>query len=167
MNASWLSSDNVDRSHTIIRAINTLAIHAKLLLAGVADDERLPEVRAAQAIARDFLERFVALVAEAEQNRVGSTMGIVTGADPRLSHLARTLASRRREWPQQSPLSSRPLFDLQQELWTDLDAVLTPHDLQDQQHHVQLQRLIESLRELRTLLEQNVRGDLAAMLGSI
>lgn len=161
MKTSWLSSDNVDRSHTLIRAINTLAIHAKLVLAGVADNERLPEVRAAHAIVRAFLERFVALVAEAEQNRVGRTMGLVTGADPRLSQLARTVASKRREWPQRSPLYSRPLLDLQQELREDLDAVLMPSG---DEH---LRRLIESLRELRALLEQNVRGDVTAMLGSI
>lgn len=161
MKTSWLSSDNVDRSHTIIRAINTLAIHAKLQLVGVTDDERLPEVRAAHAIVRDFLERFIALVAEAEQNRVGRTMGLVTGADPRLSQLARTVASKRREWPQRSSLYSRPLFDLQQELLEDLDAVLTPNGSEH------LRRLIESLRELRTLLEQNVRGDVTALLGSI
>lgn len=163
MKANWLSSDNVDRSHTIIRAINTLAIHAKLLLAGVTDDERLHEVRAAHAVVGDFLERFVALVVEAEQNRIGRTMGLVTGADPRLSQLARTVASKRREWPQRSPLYSRPLLDLKQELREDLDAVLMPNGSE----HLRLRRLIESLREFRTLLEQNVRGDVTAMLGTI
>lgn len=163
MKASWLSADNVDRSRTIIRAINTLAIHAKLLLSGVADEERLPEVRAAHTIVSDFLERFVALVAEAEENRVGRTMGLVTGVSPRLSQLARTVASKRREWPQRSPLYSRPLLDLRQELRDDLDAVLTPNG----NEYLRLQRLIESLRELRSLLEQNARGDVAAMLGSI
>ncbi len=146
---NWLAAENFERAHNIIAAINTLSIHTKLVLAGTDDTERSKEVVKARAVLRSFLERLGTLVIEAERTRGGT----VTGADPRLSQLARTFVAKRREWTQHSPL-----YDVNP---SNIVALLESDASDD------LQRLVVYLQELRTLLEQSVHADIVGLLGEI
>ena len=103
----------------------------------------------ARAVLHSFLERFGSLVIETESTRGGT----VTGADPRLSQLARTFVAKRREWTQHSPL-----YDVNP---SNIIALLESDASDD------LQRLVVYLQELRTLLEQNVHADIVGLLGEI
>lgn len=161
MSNSWLAAENVARAGQAIRAINTLSIHAKLLLRQQSDEERRPEVEVAREALRTFLDQLVPLIEQAESTRLGEPLGLVTGGDPRISQLAAMVAVRRRQWPQTSPLYTRPLADLRQELVSDLEVPLVPSA------QARLRRVIEALRELRALIEQNVRTDAISLLGQI
>lgn len=149
MSNNWLAAESFERAHSIISALNTLSIHAKMILANVDDTARSTEVMKARAILRAFLESFGAIVKEAERTREG----MVTGADPRLSQLARTFVAKRRQWPQHSPLYDVTL--------SEVDALLES-DMPDN-----LRQLIAYLQELRVLLEQNVHADIVRLLGEI
>ena len=149
MSNNWLAAESFERSHSIISALNTLSIHAKMILANVEDSARNNDVVKARAVLRAFLEGFGALVKEAERTREG----MVTGADPRLSQLARTFVAKRNQWPQHSPLYDVTLAEVDALLESD-----TPDELR---------RLIAYLQELRVLLEQNVHADIAGLLGEI
>lgn len=161
MSNIWLAAENVARTEQAIRAINTLSIHAKLLLRHQPDEARLPEVEASRVTLRAFLDQLVPLIEQAESTRPGEPLGLVTGGDLRMSQLAATLAMRRRQWPQTSPLYIRPLADLRQEVVADLEAPLVPDSRE------RLQRVIDSLRELRLLIEQCARTDAISLLGQI
>ena len=149
MSNHWLAAESFERAHTIILALNTLSIHAKMTLAGVDDTARNNDIIKSRAVVRAFLERFGALVKEGEQTREG----MVTGADPRLSQLARTFISKRRQWPQHSPLYDVTLLEVEVLLESEVPA--------------DLHRLIAYLQELRVLLEQNVHTDIVGLLGEI
>lgn len=149
MSNNWLAAESFERVHSIISALNTLSIHAKMILANVDDTARSTEVMKARAVLRAFLESFGAIVKEAERTREG----MVTGADPRLSQLARTFVAKRRQWPQHSPLYDVTLSEVDALLESD-----TPDNLR---------RLIAYLQELRVLLEQNVHADIVGLLGEI
>jgi hypothetical protein len=161
MSNIWLAAENVARAEQAIRAINTLSIHAKLLLRQHPDEGRKAEVETSRATLRRFLDQLVPLIEQAESTRAGEPLGLVTGGDPRMSQLATTVAVRRRQWPQTSPLYTRPLADLRRELVTDLEASLVPEARE------RLQRVIDALRELRTLIEQSARTDAISLLGQI
>jgi len=149
MSNNWLAAESFERTHGILAALNALSIHAKMTLARVDDTERNSDVVKARAVLRAFLESFGAIVKEAE----GTHEGMVTGADPRLSQLARTFVAKRRQWPQHSPLYDITLSEVEALLESDI-----PDDLH---------RLIAYLQELRVLLEQNVHADIAGLLGEI
>ena len=149
MSNNWLAAESFERAHGIISALNTLSIHAKMILANVDDTARSSDVMEARTVLRTFLDSFGAIVKEAERTREG----MVTGADPRLSQLARTFVAKRNQWPQHSPL-----YDV---TFSEVDALLES-DSPDK-----LRRLIAYLQELRVLLEQNVHADIVGLLGEI
>lgn len=149
MSNNWLAAESFERAHSIISALNTLSIHAKMVLANIDDTARSSDTVKARAVLRAFLESFGAIVKEAERTREG----MVTGADPRLSQLARTFVAKRRQWPQHSPLYDVTL--------SEVDALLESDDPDN------LRQLIAYLQELRVLLEQNVHADIVGLLGEI
>ena len=149
MSNNWLAAESFERAHSIISALNTLSIHAKMVLANIDDTARSSDTVKARAVLRAFLESFGAIVKEAERTREG----MVTGADPRLSQLARTFVAKRRQWPQHSPLYDVTL--------SEVDALLESDNPDN------LRQLIAYLQELRVLLEQNVHADIVGLLGEI
>jgi hypothetical protein len=149
MSNNWLAAESFDRAHSIISALNTLSIHAKMILANADDTARNSDVEKARTELHAFLENLGSLVTEAERTREG----MVTGTDPRLSQLARTFIAKRRQWPQPSRLYDVPLSEVNRLLESD-----SPDDLR---------RLVAYLQELRVLLEQNVHNDISRILGDI
>ncbi len=145
----WLIAQSFERAHEIVSAINTLSIRAKLNLAGTDDSSRDEEVRKAREHLAAFLERFQAVVEEAQRQRDG----MVLGADPRLGQLARRFLSMKSRWPRPSGLYgvSFPQFR----------ALLLSERSEDQQD------LINCLRDLRLLLEHHAHADISGILGDV
>src|SRR5215469_13484206 len=99
MTGDWLAAANFEQTHEIVSAINTLSIHAKLVLAGADYTGEAAEIQQARARLLSFLERFGSLLQDIE----GSQEGTIVGADPRLRELAAQFLSARRSLPQRSP----------------------------------------------------------------
>ena len=142
----WLAAASFERTHEIVSAINTLSVHAKLLLSGINDPDDVA-VKQARARLTEFLERVEALLRDAEQNGEGT----VVGADPRLGDLALRFLSSKQRLPRQSAIFSTP-FDRLRELIASEQAD-------------DLQALIPCLHDLRSLVEQHSRADVASILG--
>lgn len=149
MATEWLTARSFERSHEIIAAINTLSIHGKRILAGKLDDSRREEIADARRVLFAFLDRFSSVVSQAEQQPDAT----IIGADPRLSSLAKRFMAAKRQLPQRSLFYARSLDDLRDLLRSDKS--------EDQE------RLIESLRDLRVLIEQHSHADIVGILGEI
>jgi hypothetical protein len=108
MTTEWLTARSFERSHEIISAINTLSIHSKRLVAGKTDVGRETEVAEARNALLAFLERFNAVVRQAEEQREAT----IVGADPRLSSLAKKFMVARRQLPQRPLFHARSLDEL-------------------------------------------------------
>jgi hypothetical protein len=145
----WLIAQSFERAHEVVSAINTLSIRAKLTLAGVDDSSRDEDVRNARTLLLTFLDRFQAVVQDAERHRDGT----VLGADPRLGQLAKTFLSVKCQWPRPSALYSSS--------FTEVRELLTSKRVED------LQDLINFLRDLRSLVEQHAHSDIIGILGDI
>lgn len=143
MSEAWLPALNFERTGNLIGAINSLAIHHKLLLAGQDDSIRAQEALAAAAHLRRFLERVIAVA-----NSAGVRENLPTvGADPRLANL---IAGG-------STDSGLGLTDLANEVLPLLDAG----------EPVSRPSLITALGELRGLLERQVQADAAGIIGEV
>lgn len=148
-NNEWLVAQSFERAHEVVSAINTLSIRAKLTLAGIDDSSRDEEVRNAHALLLAFLDRFDAVVQDAERHRDRT----VLGADPRLGQLAKKFLSAKCEWPRPSMLYSSS--------FSEIRGLLTSKRVED------LQGLITFLRDLRSLVEQHAHSDIIDILGDI
>jgi hypothetical protein len=85
MNNDWLVALSLERASTIISAINTLSIHAKLTLAGVEDKVDEHELKTARANLLSFLQKLQLLIQRTERGKDH----VVLGADPQFGALAR------------------------------------------------------------------------------
>lgn len=136
MSEEWLATENFERAHKIITAINILSIHAKLTLAGVEDTTPLEEVTEARWQLESFLESFEHIVSKVEINQEATVMGV----DPGLNMLAQQFVSAKQQWP-------RPmLYDI---------SFYRLKQLISSDNHSDLYQLIECLRTLRSLVDQN------------
>ena len=149
MTTEWLAARSFERTHEIIAAINALSIHSKRILAGATDTTRQAEVADARGVLLVFLERFNAVIRQAEGERDAT----IVGADPRLSSLAKRFMVARRQLPQRSLLFTGSLDELRK--------LVQSEDRNDQE------RLIASLRDLRVLIEQHAHADIVGILGEI
>ena len=147
-NSEWLTAENFEYAHRAVSAINTLSIHAKLLLAGKHDAPRSAEVREARSFLREFLKRLDEVIRDAQQRR-----GTVVGTDPRSRELASKFVSAKSRMPRRSVLYSTPIDELQR--------------LVDSERSADLSRLISALRELRVVIEQHAHTDIAGILGDV
>ena len=147
MKNDWLTASSFERTHEIVSAINTLSIHAKLVLAGIDDSANQEEVDKSRGRLLAFLNRFESLLRETELGRDSA----VIGTDPRLGDLALRYLSEKRRQPRRSPLyeiSLAQLIDLvRTERWEDLPSV------------------ISCLRGLRSLVEAHSHADVIGILG--
>ena len=145
----WLAARSFERAHEVISAINTLSMYAKLNARGIADATRAEEAHGAKAVLAAFLAKLETLVAVAQKD----PESVGAGADPRLGSLARRFVAAQKHWPRQSPLYAQPT--------QGLVKLLSSADSHDQE------QLVECLRELRNLIEQNVHSDVVGILGDI
>ncbi len=149
MQGDWLSASSFERVHDIISAINTLSIHAKLMLRGVPDPVDEAEVVRSRTYLFEFLNRFQHVLSSAEQ----SSDGTVVGVDPRLGELAVRYLSQKQRRYGESRLFTVPVDQLREVA----ESVLPEN----------LHTLVAYLDDLRTLLEQNSRADVVGVLGEM
>ena len=147
MTNEWLSAHNFERSYRLVSAINTISIHEKLKNSGVNDEARLDEVRESKDYLLNFLRNFTDVVHDAELN----PERIVEGVDPRTGDLARRFLSVQKQQPQTSSLATVSLGQLT--------------DLVESEGDADRERLLDYLRDLRSLLEDHAHTDVVNIVG--
>jgi hypothetical protein len=149
MKSDWLAASSLERTYEIVSAINTLLIHAKLVLAGIQEPDSESEVQQARQRLIQFLTRFYEILNSTEQSQDRT----VVGADPRLSELTLRYLSEKQRQTQQTGLYSTSLTELKSLIETEQPE--------------RLPQLLSCLRELRLLLEQHSQDDMTAILGDL
>ena len=150
MSTQWLAIQSFQQSQGLLAAINTSSIHLKLKLAGVNDEKRMGAVAEAKETLSSFLKTLDKVVNEVEQLKARP----LTGVDPRLRQLAKNfVAAKQRGWQFHSDLFSKSPAQVAE--------LLQATRKEDQK------ALIESLGELRTLLEEHIHSDAAQILEGI
>lgn len=147
MSTDWLAIQSFQRSQDLLAAINTLSIHTKLRLSGVADEERAEATAEAREKLASFLETFEKIVQQAEQAEGGMLLGI----DPRLQQLVRSFVTAKRD-------KGRFHSTLFTQSPSDAVDLLASTDEEDQQ------ALVECLTDLRTLVEEHIYTDTQRIL---
>jgi hypothetical protein len=145
----WLMAQTFERTQELLGAISNLSVHAKLRLKGSPD--RTPETNlcAARTVVLAFLSRLQNLYSEA----LKSQTGIMIGSDPELGSLAKRLLAPSARASTRA-VSGKEFLD---ELKTDVESGA----------NVDLNRLIEGLRELRQVVEEYAHADVTAVLGDV
>ncbi|KSV17090.1 hypothetical protein CY91_04660 [Dehalococcoides mccartyi] len=149
MSKEWFNAESFERFQQLISAINAVLIHSKLRLAGIDDAGRRPEFETSRKYLLAFLEQFGPIVQEVEKDE----NWVPAGTDPRLDDLARSLADIRRRRPRKFSLASVSVVELKQLL-----------ELDDMEN---ANKVIEYLRDLRNLLEQQAHADVISILGEL
>lgn len=149
MSKEWLSVQNFERLHSLISAINTISINAKLEMEGIDDSSRLPQVEQSKKNLLEFIDRFELLIQKVERDKDK----VAFGSDPRLGELVWRFMEARHRRPKVSALASMSLNELRELLLSDS----IPNRA----------ALIECLRDLRRLLEQHVHADVVNVLGEL
>jgi len=139
MSQEWLNIQSFFTDHELIGAINDLSIAVKLDLAGVRDAERIQRANKARQVLRNFLTRLSEI--ESEEGRE-----VVLGIDARFQSLTEALACARHDSGRFSSVLMR-----------EGAAVAIP--LLDASEEASRQKLLESLSELRRVVEQHQQAD--------
>ena len=142
MSTDWLAIQSFQRSQDLLAAINTVSIHTKLRLSGVADEERAEAAAEARGKVASFLEAFEKTVQQADQ----AEEGILLGIDPRLQQLARSFITAKRD-------RNRFHSTLFTQSPSETVGLLASADEKDQQ------AIVESLTDLCTLVEEHIYTD--------
>ena len=148
MSSDWMAMQSFHRSQELLTAINELSIHLKLEAAGIADAQQTARAEAGRVKLLEFLRRLEPLMeAAGEEEREP-----VTGADTRMRQLAARLAEARRgKTKGKSPLFRKPLSTVVELLESDKPEDRPP--------------LLESLKDLRQLLDEHLETDTRALVG--
>lgn len=149
MNNEWLTAESFELTHSVISAINRLAIHNKLALANTPDAASAEAVCEARETLRTFLDRLGSVVCQVEVDQEAP----VLGTDPRLGLLAQQYVSAKRQRPDRSPLYTLPL---------DHVKALLGAERPDERR-----QLVECLRALRSLVEEHAHADVVGLLGEL
>ena len=158
MSTQWLAIQSFQHSQDLLDAINTLSIHIKLKLAGLADEQRAKAAAKARETLASFLESFEVIIQESDRVKGGP----VLGTDPRLRQLAKSFAAAKSDRQRfRSMLFTKTI----PELVMLLRAVGAEGE--NERFSSFGHALVESLRELRILLEEHVHGDTGQILGEI
>jgi hypothetical protein len=142
MSTDWLAIQSFQRSQDLLAAINTLSIHTKLRLSGVADEERAEAAATARHKLASFLEAFEKIVQQAEQ----AEGGVLLGIDPRLQQLVNSFVAAKHDGRR---FHSR-LFTQSP---SEAVGLLASTEEEDQQ------ALVECLTDLRILVEEHISTD--------
>jgi len=148
MSSDWTAIQSFHRSQELLTAINELSIHLKFEAAGISDVQQTARAAEAKTQLLEFLRRLAPLVETAE--REGRQP--VTGADTRMRQFAERLAEARRTKPKQkSPLLSNSFSKVIELLESPKAEVRGA--------------LLESLSDLRQLLDEHLKTDTRALVG--
>lgn len=148
MSEEWKASQNFERTHELISAINLLSIHAKMMLMEGVVVFSPPKIEKARKSLLSFLDQLDQVVTNAEMNSVILTLGV----DAQLNLLGKEFIVFRKQTfnPALKELSIAKLKQLVQS--------------EDPQ---QYQQLIDSLTGLRELIELNSQSDKSGVLGGM
>lgn len=150
MSIQWLAVQSFQHNQDLLAAINKLSIHLKLQLEGDEDKERVGEANEAREILSSFFRELETLVNDTER---GEEMPVL-GANPRLRELARSFVTAKRNRRRfRSPLFRHGAGRVRQLVHSD--------------NREDCQTLLESLQELRVLLEEHMHVDAERVLGEI
>ena len=150
MSIEWLTVQSFQHNRDLLAAINKLSIHLRLQLEGDEDAERAGQTNKARELLSSFFREFETVVNDTER---GEGMPVL-GANPRLRQLARSFVTAKRNRHRfRSPLFRRNAGYFQQLLHSD--------------KREDRQALLESLQELRVLVEEHMHVDAERVLGEI
>lgn len=139
MSQEWLNIQSFVTDHELIGAINDLSIHLKFQDAGVKDVDREKRARGARDSLRDFLARLTNI-------EKGDRANPVLGVDSRFQSLTDAIASARND----SGSYHSPLIR---------DGASSALRLLDAVDEKERQDLLQSLAELRRIVEQHQQTD--------
>lgn len=148
MKNDWLAATHFERMQETISAINSLSIHAKLTLAGIANPMPSREVEQARERLAGLLTNLENVARRAAVDRRDT----VVGTDPWLRSVALEFMSDD-GWPDGRPEPREQ----------GLDQV---KDLVHSERLDDLQRLIPVLDKLRSVIVEQTQGDVASVLGN-
>jgi len=138
MSQEWLNIQSFFTDHELIGAINDLSLAIKLDLAGVRDQERVRRAGEARKVLKGFLDRLSEVECDAKE--------VMLGVDARFQSLTDALASARQD-------SSHFNSVLMREGAAGMLPLLDAGD------EVSKSRLLDSLAELRRVVEQHQQAD--------
>jgi len=150
MSNEWLTIQSFQQSQDLLDAINTLSIHLKLQLSGLEDNESdlaLKKAKDKLSIFLKNLENHLNLIQEIETKPL-------TGIDPRLRQLIRKFAAAKKK-------KRNFCSDLFRKSPSTVEKILHSNNPKDQKS------LIESLAEIRKLLEEHINTDTRRIIGEI
>jgi hypothetical protein len=150
MSVQWLAVQSFQHNQDLLSAINKLSIHLRLQLEGNNDTERGEEANKAREILSSFLRELETLVKDKE----GGESVPVLGANPRLRQLARSFMNAkhdRRRFHSSLFRNGAGCFQ----------RLLESNAKEEQQ------ALLESLEDLRLLVEEHMHVDAERVLGEI
>lgn len=150
MSTQWLTVRSFQQAQELLEAINVLSIHLKLEFAGVVDPERATDTQKSRETLRTFLSELDSYVEALGEKGCRP----VTGADARTRQLARSFVQARRD---RGHYRSQ-LFRKSPSFVRDM---LESNDRQNQT------LVLESLDELRNLLESHIHADTRKILGEL
>ena len=147
MSTQWLAAQSFQQSQDLLTALNTLAIHLKLRLAGIPDEERSREARQARQSLTAFVQALHTLLQEAQQGEMKPLVGV----DPRRRQFVKNFIEAKRNRRQFHSALFQPTP-------SRVEQLLSSDAEEDQR------TLLQCLKELRTLLEEHVSEDTAQIL---
>lgn len=148
MSTQWLNIQSFQYDQDLLGAINTLSIHTKLELAGIADSEQTKSAELARHKLTGFLQELEEIVSLAEQGKNTPLLG----KTPRLRQLVKSFVSAKENSQQFHSILFKETLSYTQQLL-------------DSNHPEDKQKLIDCLQELRVLIEEHIQTDTEHILG--
>jgi|GEM_PF-1703312 hypothetical protein len=146
MDAKWFSLQSMKLNHSIIGAINTVCIHLKLMKANDQPLKSEDEIKEAIRTIKIWLTELDKFLIAYEQN----TFQAITGVNPRIQQFIKRFSSAKRKNEFRSKIfHDRPV---------ELTLLLSEDDPKYSDD------LINSLADLRTLLEEHNQSDFKNLL---
>jgi hypothetical protein len=147
MKNDWLTASSFERTFSLLSAINTLSISAKLKSAGATNPLSNEEINRSRKILDDFFNGLQSVIQNAEKDKYG----IVIGTDPRLGAFALQYINERKRVPPRSKLFTLSIHQLKEIIYSE--------------ERDNLSEQIDCLEALRTLIEQHAQTDVAGIFG--
>jgi hypothetical protein len=158
LTTQWLAIQSFQQSQDLLDALNTLSIHLKLKLAGIPDQQRTEAATRARETLVSFLESFEHILNVSEQTKGSAILGI----DPRLRDLARSFSSAKSDRQRfHSVLFTKTVSEVVRLLKA------TGAEGEGEPLAAYCKTLIDSLGELRALIEEHIHKDTVQILGEI
>ena len=150
MSHQWLAIQSFQQSQNLLDAINTLSIHLKLKLVGIPDQERVEASDKARETLSSFLGKLQDVIHKTEQVKAMPILGV----DSRLKQLAKSfIAAKDNRRRFHSALFTKNICHVTQ--------LLSSTQEKDEKE------LVESLAELRVLIQEHIHTDASRILGEV